>query len=39
MLTHEKNNEFVLSGDGSFKIIWDIICMTLILYEIISIPF
>jgi hyperpolarization activated cyclic nucleotide-gated potassium channel 2 len=29
----------IISQDGTFKIFWDLLCMIIILYEIIAIPF
>jgi hyperpolarization activated cyclic nucleotide-gated potassium channel 2 len=30
---------FIFSPDGTFKMLWDILCMFLIFYEILIIPF
>lgn len=42
----KKNNKnlkevstFVMAPDCTFRVIWDILCMILILYEMIMIPF
>lgn len=29
---------YILSPDGSFKMLWDLLCLTLVIYELISIP-
>jgi hyperpolarization activated cyclic nucleotide-gated potassium channel 2 len=34
-----QNDSYVFSPDGTEKLLWDLLCMILIFYEIMSIPF
>lgn len=34
-----KKHHYVISSDGVAKLCWDLLCMVLIIYEIMSIPF